>query len=552
MAQPILFALQKPWNRSGFAPLSTPPTLGSGVILPNGNASSNSTPPTLGSGVSISGGAFNCSSAGAIVSWSNVLTIGKSYKVTLDYVCTGGQKLRVNNNATDGTNIKDIQPVTVDGASHPLTFLIFVADSTDLSIGADSVLFSGSIDNVVAVEIGADGAILPNGDFTRVKPASQSFGTGCTQSPGKLSCSAASSIVTWTGALTIGQQYSVTVTYSCDSGSNLRASNNATDGTNVVDIKSLVVDSATHTLTFATFTATSVDFTIGADTATYSGRILGVVATNVSTGTTYNDTLSESATAADALDPAGSTFAVPLPESLTSADAASIAATFPNALSEGLTSADGASAALITSPGLSEALTSAFSPTSQAILAQSLAEGLTAADSEGSAATWQNVLTAAVTATDGETSTAIFPNALTEGGTVAAAFSSGPTTYNDSLTESLTAAMSLGVGVVIGSAMSEAAALADSVAAALTVGASVNEGVAANDNAAATSAYPATLTEILTAGDALESSVGILHPDVTTPADRSVTGARQPRMVIGSAGKSRRAIGNLQRRQVAG
>jgi hypothetical protein len=274
---PAPFLLQQR-NPRFFPPFRrrAPSVQSGGIILPNGDFLSGSAPPTLGSGVTVSGGVANCSSAGQIVTWSGVLTIGRSYRITLDYVCSSGINLRCNNSATNGAAVKDVVPVISDGASHTISFLIFTATSADLSIEADLLVFSGWIDNVVAVEDVAP--ILQDGDFLGY--ASQpTVGSGVTVAGGFANCSAASQIAFWTGALTIGQAYSISLDYNCTAGAKLRINNSATNGAAIIEVKSITADGVTRTLTFATFVASGADFSIEADTAVFSGWIDNAAAT---------------------------------------------------------------------------------------------------------------------------------------------------------------------------------------------------------------------------------------------------------------------------------
>lgn len=109
---------------------------------------------TLGSGCSISGGALHATGAGAIcqqpiTTWVN----GGTYQADLDYTCTSGSELRLNQDISNGANVRVTSgALTVDGASHHLT-LTFTSNVTSdyLSLEAALAVFTGTIDNFTCV-----------------------------------------------------------------------------------------------------------------------------------------------------------------------------------------------------------------------------------------------------------------------------------------------------------------------------------------------------------------------------------------------------------------
>jgi hypothetical protein len=141
-------------NRVSSGTFSTPAqTLGS-ELLTNGTFAAAAPPPTLASGVTITSGHATVSNGGQLVTWSGVLTSGNLYRVSLDYNCTSGAKLRVNNSATNGAAIMSTSTtLTCDSATHTITFADFIATGADLSIEADSATYSGWIDNVSAKQV---------------------------------------------------------------------------------------------------------------------------------------------------------------------------------------------------------------------------------------------------------------------------------------------------------------------------------------------------------------------------------------------------------------
>jgi hypothetical protein len=135
------------------ASFSTPAqTLGS-ELLTNGTYASAGPPPTLGSGVTITSGHAQGTNVTTIAQWTGVLTPGNLYRVVTDYNCTSGSGLRVNNSTTNGAAIKSTATITVDGATHTVTFTDFVASGTDLSIEADAALYTGWIDNTSCKQV---------------------------------------------------------------------------------------------------------------------------------------------------------------------------------------------------------------------------------------------------------------------------------------------------------------------------------------------------------------------------------------------------------------
>jgi len=267
-------------------------------------------------------------------------------------------------------------------------------------------------------------------------------------------------------------------------------------------------------------------------------------------GTTYNDTLSESATSADSLanvatfspalaesgtatdslSPAGSTFGVPLSEALTSATTYGSAATFASTLSEGLTASDSNVGGLLLSatlnealtgsdsaattmtfgPSLSEAATAAASLATQAVFGSAVSEGLTAADAPSNLGTFPNAMSEALAANDNLATTATFPNSLSETGTLNAVFSTGATTYNDTLTEGLTASAALSGGLFLVAALSEAATATASQSSIAMFGATLGEALTSAEGTAAAVTMPAALSEAASLSSALSAGLTIL------------------------------------------
>jgi len=269
----------------------------------------------------------------------------------------------------------------------------------------------------------------------------------------------------------------------------------------------------------------------GRQAALPSGHPYASAAPTVGTsGTTYNDNLSESLTGADSLSPAGSTFGVPLSEVLTSAATYATAATFSSALSEGLTASDSnlggllltatlnealtgsdsAATAMTFGPSLSEAATAVASLATQAVFGSAVSEGLAAADTPSNLGTFPNPLSEALAANDNLAATATFPNSLSETGTLNAVFSTGATTYNDTLTESLTASAALSGGLFLAAALSEAATATASQSSVAMFGATLGEALTAAEGTTAAATMPAALSEAASLSSALSAGLTIL------------------------------------------
>jgi hypothetical protein len=184
-----------------------------------------------------------------------------------------------------------------------------------------------------------------------------------------------------------------------------------------------------------------------------------------SSGTTYNDTLSESVTGAATLANAATfgstlsesvsaadtqaslgTFGVPYSEAVTAASSFTGGLLFSLSISEGLTAAAAASVAVTFSPALSEATTAAYSLTNAAVLAGAITAAITASDSASSSATLAASLSESVSATDSSGAVAQFANLLSEtlisGVALADSLAAPATVYDVTLSETITPGIS--------------------------------------------------------------------------------------------------------------
>jgi hypothetical protein len=217
----------------------------------------------------------------------------------------------------------------------------------------------------------------------------------------------------------------------------------------------------------AAYCALAVELDASASGTTYNDTLSESVtsAANLANAATFGPTLSESVAAADTQASLG-TFGVPYSEAVTAAATLSTTATFPNALSEsltaassftggllfslsiseGLTASAAVAAAVTFSPALSEAITAAYSLANAAALVGSITASVTASDSAAVSATLAASLSESVSAADSSGAIAQFANLLSEtlisGVALADSLSAPATVYNNTLSETITAGAS--------------------------------------------------------------------------------------------------------------
>lgn len=354
-----------------------------------------------------------------------------------------------------------------------------------------------------------------------------------------------------------GQQYSFDFDLTFGSGSKIRINLSNTNGANVVWTSGVLSGVSHQSGTFTSNVSGLTWLWLEADSATLDAIIDNVSVRPIAAGgTTYNDNLSADLTGADALDPAGSTFSVPLAEAATLADSQTSAATFPNALSEGLTGADSltgglllaaslnealtgadsASAAMTFGPSLSEGLTGADSLATAAVFGSSVSEGLTASDVDAPAFSMVASRAEALTAADSLASIGTFPNALSEGLTAATSFSTGL-----ALTESLSAGDSFAVSLIIGGVLSEAITAAAAQVGAASVPVTVAEGLSASDQAQQSAVLNNAVSETLAANDNLDGFVG--EPPLPPPSRTIIVGKGRSNVPVSAGGRTVKARG---------
>lgn len=119
--------------------------------------------------------------------------------------------------------------------------------------------------------------------------------------------------------------------------------------------------------------------------------------------------------------------------------------------------------------------------------------------------TYNDTLTESVTGADSLATAATFANSLSESATAGESMASAAT-FASALTEALTAADTYTAGNVFSDTLAESLALSESIANAVTFAPTITETVAANDNLASAATFTSAFTEALTAADALAAA----------------------------------------------
>jgi hypothetical protein len=148
-------------------------------------------------------------------------------------------------------------------------------DRVDIANGYLRCAYSGAGDAILGI------IVLPNAsvDGSSVIPAgapnSQAGATWSgSGSTGTATCAGATVMARWNGILTVGQDYHFTCSYNKTGGAQIRISNGATNGSNVVYTSETL---ANGTSTFDLyFTATGTYFALEAAAATFSGTISNI------------------------------------------------------------------------------------------------------------------------------------------------------------------------------------------------------------------------------------------------------------------------------------
>lgn len=208
-------------------------------------------------------------------------------------------------------------------------------------------------------------------------------------------------------------------------------------------------------------------------------------AESLTTTATLNVGLTETATAGETVTPAN-VITLSLSETAAAADSLDVGNVLALSLDEAVTSAESLAVTLTVPEALSEAATAGESTADQLLATASLTEPVTAEDSASAVTTFNPTLAEAVTAADDMASTAVM---------------------GIGLTESVTADATLGPELVIGLALTEAVTAGASLTPELVVTLTLSESATAAETVVATSYFNPVLTEELTAADSLATQL---------------------------------------------
>jgi hypothetical protein len=190
-------------------------------------------------------------------------------------------------------------------------------------------------------------------------------------------------------------------------------------------------------------------------------------------GTTYNSSVSESATATD------------------SANAALVAV---GAVSETGSVSDTAAASWTGTGAVSETGSASDSTAGAGSFPGAVSDSASASDAVASAATFPSAISETVSASDAEADTAVLPSSISESASASDVVdgSIGTTTYNVSISESVTATDSAAGAAVFPSSVAEVAALVDAFASAAVFSRAITETGAVSDAYSQSGAFIAT------------------------------------------------------------
>jgi len=199
-------------------------------------------------------------------------------------------------------------------------------------------------------------------------------------------------------------------------------------------------------------------------------------------GATYNDTISDATTAADATASA-LTIAGAIIDPATAADASAAAHVAVSSITDAATAGEATAAALVGLASVTDAATGGDATAAALVAAASASDATTAADTTASAWTGAASVSDAATATD------------------AAAGALGAVTYNETISDSATAADSLGAALAVTATISDGLNTLDALAALLAASDIVVDAVAASDGLAAAWTAMASVSDTLAVGD---------------------------------------------------
>ena len=252
-------------------------------------------------------------------------------------------------------------------------------------------------------------------------------------------------------------------------------------------------------------------------------------------GTIYNDTLSDSVTAADSFA-ADLTTSDAISDAATGADSLSVALTARPGLSDAVAGADSAAAALTANAATSDAVTAGDAVTGGKATSDPLTDTVAGADSLAAALTARPAVSDAVTGADSQAAALTARPALSDsvaaGDTIAPALTTAAT-----IADAATAADAVtGVKVTSGT-IADGATVGEATTVAATFAATVSDGVTAADGATGTTGEQ--VDDDVTAGDAMAASVtfgATIADSAAAGDDVTATGGTPPAPSTGITG----------------
>ncbi len=263
-----------------------------------------------------------------------------------------------------------------------------------------------------------------------------------------------------------------------------------------------------YTLTFyydGTVAPSTTENTATSDCASY----LEATTSLTYGSTTYNDSVTEAASAADVLAP-GQIMPQTVTEVSSASDALSTTATWPNSLAEAASAADTLSTTAVLGVAYTEAATAADALATTSTMVAAIAEASAATDAIVGGLLLQNALAEAASAADALAAGQVMQNAVTEAATAADALAT-VMTMASLLAEAASAADALLAGQIMSQAVSEAASAADALSSVATLLVAVSEAASAADALADQlfhgTVYNEMLVEAVSAADALATAL---------------------------------------------
>lgn len=254
-----------------------------------------------------------------------------------------------------------------------------------------------------------------------------------------------------------------------------------------------------------TESATAAESSTADRTATEAITESATASDSIAGGKATSDTLSESATAADSLS-GTATGAASATEAASASDSTAADATQAAAQSETASAADSLSASQTASATLAEAATAGESLSGGRTSSDTLSESASASESVTGGRDSSDTLSEAASASEAATGSLTGADALTESANASDQVSAGQV-FNDPITEAANATDSISGGGTLTGACQESASPGDSCAGVLTASEALTETASASDSVVESGrVYNDTLTEAATATDSVEAT----------------------------------------------